>query len=458
MKNIGEKICKYLVYMAIIFMPITSLMYNGKQLPSALSEISFVLWILTTLIFFFIKLLNKENIKIPNNPSLMLLLIILSCMIVGFVLNFNNIYAATYLEQTGISRYIISIGSFLLCIMGYIALYNILLVENTIEILKTSIIISFFVAATYSLFEIGGGFLQISWMLDVMREIDNYIHPQQFVLRLRSICLEPSFFGVYASLVLPWIVYIISNGDKYKKIVYSTFMIYLFIMMILASSRQLYVMLLAELLLLAVVYKRHIYNNKFKIIFMFCTSILSVCVVLMSIDFGDYNFDIVNVINSLSILEGESNLARYGGQATAFNIFIDNPLFGIGYGQYAFRFEEYMPNFAYQSDEFIGYLMQNGRMPMVHGLYARLLAEIGVCGFVFWILLWVILLIKLLKLYAFSDGKYKLYIGNLIISVLMVSFNWFSWESMTNFMIWLYMTISSIMIDKKLEGVKNART
>lgn len=98
MKNIGEKICKYLVYMAIIFMPITSLMYNGKQLPSALSEISFVLWILTTLIFFFIKLLNKENIKIPNNPSLMLLLIILSCMIVGFVLNFNNIYAATYLE------------------------------------------------------------------------------------------------------------------------------------------------------------------------------------------------------------------------------------------------------------------------------------------------------------------------------------------------------------------------
>ena len=97
-------------------------------------------------------------------------------------------------------------------------------------------------------------------------------------------------------------------------------------------------------------------------------------------------------------------------------------------------------------------------MPMIHGLYARLLAEIGVCGFVFWILLWVSLLIKLLKLYAFSDGKYKLYIGNLIISVLMVSFNWFSWESMTNFMIWLYMTISSIMIDKKLEGVKNART
>lgn len=69
---------------------------------------------------------------------------------------------------------------------------------------------------------------------------------------------------------------------------------------------------------------------------------------------------------------------------TAYRIFESKPLIGVGLGNYAFYFDEMLPDRLYRSPEIYRLTTpEEGRQPLVtpKNLYARLLAETGIAGF-----------------------------------------------------------------------------
>ena len=68
-------------------------------------------------------------------------------------------------------------------------------------------------------------------------------------------------------------------------------------------------------------------------------------------------------------------------------MFLDNPFFGVGYGQYPFHYADYVPSWAWISYEVQNWSLNipGSLMTPSHGVYTRLLAETGIIGMILWV-------------------------------------------------------------------------
>ena len=81
-----------------------------------------------------------------------------------------------------------------------------------------------------------------------------------------------------------------------------------------------------------------------------------------------------------------SNIARYGSQIAALRMFLDNPVFGVGFGMFGFHATDYYPAWAWISMEIINWGTNSigAPWPPAHGLYARITGELGMFGAALW--------------------------------------------------------------------------
>jgi len=101
--------------------------------------------------------------------------------------------------------------------------------------------------------------------------------------------------------------------------------------------------------------------------------------------FFTYQFNKVsNIIENQGIFQEFSTAARIGNFYTAILVFLDNPFFGVGLGQFGFYYPDYVPEVFVQggeannwADKFSSYYATTKSLP------ARLLAETGLIGFLF---------------------------------------------------------------------------
>lgn len=86
-----------------------------------------------------------------------------------------------------------------------------------------------------------------------------------------------------------------------------------------------------------------------------------------------------------------SNITRTVGMLTATELWSGHPVLGVGLGQYAFHFRSLVPSWGLQSWEISRYFRYDQAnliegMPPSFSLFTRLGAELGVVGFLAWIL------------------------------------------------------------------------
>jgi len=106
------------------------------------------------------------------------------------------------------------------------------------------------------------------------------------------------------------------------------------------------------------------------------------------------NRDLISIANEFLFAE------RILYWEAGWKIFNDNPIIGVGLGNYGFYFEEYMPAFASALDEPREILFRADHLANNKNLWTRILSETGMIGFVFffsWILLLWIQGLKLKK-------------------------------------------------------------
>ena len=66
---------------------------------------------------------------------------------------------------------------------------------------------------------------------------------------------------------------------------------------------------------------------------------------------------------------------------TAFNVYIEHPIFGSGLGVAGYYYPETVPSFGYQLPETLSVMLYDSFIPNAKNLWVRLLAETGIVGF-----------------------------------------------------------------------------
>ena len=444
-----SKIYVVCIYLSILVLPMNSLgiPYVENIIKGVSKEAAFYPLFIGVVIWSLSKLVSNKNVVIPKNIIFKGLLCFITMVIISSIVNIISIY-----ENDSFTKIVPLILSLFVYILIVIYIYNSLQIYDLQHILNQvhkMIIFSFILAGTYSLLELGR-YLGIGGADEVRITVDSFLragttNPNE--LRIHSLCLEPSFFAVYASFVYPWLF---TGAIFYKKtILFCLLDIYFILLVFLSGSRTIYITFLIETLLLSIFYKSYIIKNK-KII------ILSIFIVIIgvSIFFEEIysnvgmNINIFDIYNSFIILGDNSSTARYATQVAGFYMFLDNPFFGVGLGQYSYNMRQYMPDWGYDSTEIANSFFEG--KGIIHGLFARILGEIGVIGFIVWCFIWMTLVFKLYKYSRYCEKNLKLRVKNIIISFLGIMFYGFLHDSFAIFSLWIMLGISLVILNRNI--------
>jgi hypothetical protein len=336
--------------------------------------------------------------KLPRSKSFFFLLSFLLILIASGITNIPNIVNAQFMGRTGLSKFFFQ---FLVLFFGLslsIIIFN-LFIFNIINLnyVRKFLTVSFIICGIYSFFEIFYLF-GYNWAETFLEAINPLFHSEDtgilFPGKVRSVTAEPSYFGMYGALLLPWLIsYLFTEKKSWP---FALLSLYLIFLMLLSLSRLAYGMLLVEALLL------FYFIFRARVISLGGTTIaLTLLAVTISASIyaiqrmaeADVELLRQGVVLSLASEENLSNICRYGTQVAAVHMGLDHPLLGTGLGQFPFYMEKYLPTWSMVSPEIRSYLHGEG-LPRVHGMYARIFSEMGSLGLLFWLIFVISLIIQ----------------------------------------------------------------
>lgn len=410
--------------LAIVAIPFISSIRGIESLGGLGKQLSVYPLLLGLLVWGTSKILRRDVVVLPNGRSGKYLLLFIICILMSGIVNFFSIIDLHYQGETGIGRYMIQTGAFIVYVVFSIMMFNIIVhYKIKINLLQKCIYVSFIIAGIYSLFEVIA-FINFDASFGLLSSIDKIFRKDTIELlpigRVRSVTAEPSYFGMYAGMVLPWLVIGWINTTKHK-FLWGIINVYFWLLVVLTFSRTAYVMTGIEMILIIFMFRKEI-GDKYKRVIIPGLIMMGV-MSYFSIELeATHPIDVGEVIVSLLDDSGEnlSNVARYGSQMAAYKMFLDNPFFGNGFGLYGFYASDYYPTEAWRSVEIMewGSNSVGNSWPPVHGLYARLLAETGIFGLVSWIAFFYYLIKELwLKLKETQEGKRRMQVKALFVSL-----------------------------------------
>jgi O-Antigen ligase. len=368
--------------------------------------------------------MDKKMI-IPKSLSFYFLLLFLSILLVSGIINTRDILDAQLYEKTGVSRYVIQVGTIFLYSLGALYFYNFFCEYrgNIYSFVRFWLILSLCLATAYSAIEILSFFYE--WAGEFLYFLDCLFRgsdTEQLVnWRVRSLAFEASLFGTYLSAAFPWLC--LAALEKQGK--YVVLLLVCIGLIVLSFSRTSYAICMIQFILIIYFFRGKLVRLPFKTIFSFF--LLSfVALVVSTIVFRDIivSDDIIETFFAIwtfdSSIKEVSNLTRYGSQMAAISIFFEHPLLGIGWGQAAIHLTEYFPSWAWASIEVRDFFQY---APVVFGIYPRILAEVGILGLLTWLAVWGGVIIAIYKNFPEQEHLQGKILIVSIIGVLLSGFN-----------------------------------
>lgn len=419
----------------------------GQELAFYPIAVGIAIWLMCAIVF-------REKIYIPTSYSFYAFIFLLIWLFMTGVANFPNMLESVFKGTTGIARFIVQYGSMVFYFLSALYIYNIfcklaLSRENILLLVENAIILSSYIMGVYSLFEITS-LLGMDYCREIVNSIDALFRSNEFkgdifaYFRIRSLTMEASVFGMYCGVIMPWLVWrgFCKKTSPLKKIFYIVFFVYYIVLIIFSTSRTAYFVVLIEFLVFVVSYRKEIAKNLVliggRVLFFLLLVIASLMWAISSATVVEIN--IVDVLlsftNSSNNVYEFSNIARIGSQWAGWYMFLDNPFFGVGYGQYPFYYADYVPSLAWISKEvqFWGVNIPGSMVAPSHGIYTRLLAEAGFIGFFVWLFILWSMLKDICKTDIASDRKRCCFIS--IVALLLFGF---SADSFRIFYYWVFL-------------------
>lgn len=393
--------------------------------------------------------LLAKKIHFPyKHPLIVLLILFIVWTFASTMLNFETVSTSFYKQTSGINRYIrqtislmISAGCFTFLFWNVIRDLDIV---KSIKLIRKVILYSFIFVSVYGFIEIaivffGMGFLRpILGVFEFFPFVNNSLHTGHRV-GISSVTYEIPALGNYLIFVTPWMLSYIFTEKKWTKFIPSLIVL---ILMLFSNARAALVVVGLQFIGLVFVLIHDQRYKKLTILGLKAMSILLFSLLVLKsetiIEAVSQRADQLNFSKNLT--QSGSNKSRFGIQYAALQVFKENPVCGVGFGQGTYHMVPHYPYWATINNWEFKYLYKNQQeksFPSHYNMYTRLLSETGLIG----TLLFVGLVFMCLY-YSFIYWKkveyQKKYLGViLLLSFIGYAINWIQTDFFRQYGFWL---------------------
>lgn len=459
-----KNIYKIFFFAGIFFIPVNS--YEGISFLGEYKQEGAIVFFLISYLFFIINTAFKRFINIPyKNIIFQVLVLFIVWIIISTLFNFPSVNQNYIKETSGINRFIRQFFSLTIVLFLFILAYNIYTdytVKDIFFKLRRVFLYSFILVCIYGVIEILVVYYGIFSLKKVILLFNYFpftnVYLDYTFKRISSFSLEPPFLAIYLMTIAGWMYsYIVTSKKSNLKKYIPT--IFIFIITFYSGSRTALVVISIQFIVfLATLFSINNYYRKIVNRFLLASIVLLIAV--FSIKSNDFSKAINEKVNSLNfvnnLLENTSNRTRFGIQYASIIVFTENPIFGVGFGQQAYKARPSYPKWATDNNyEFrLWYLNDKVKsFPPGYNIYTRLLAETGIIGFFIFSFLLGLLIFQSKKLISNSLGLEKIINVVLLVSFTGFIINWLQIDSFRIFGFWICLALIIKQIqDKKVEN------
>lgn len=459
MKTPLSKIYTFLFFLGFFFFSFNE--YQGLSFLGEFKTESGALFFLSGFLVLMIECVAKKKIAIPYKSTLfqLLLLFLLWCFFTT-ICNANTVFSNYFKHTGGVNRFLRQYFSLLLsCIIFFLLYWNVIYKMRASEILlkiRKVFLLSLIIAFVYGFLEtlvviFGFGFLYpVLNLFSYFPFLEVSLHSSA---RISSIAYEPPFLAIYLITISGWMFsYIVTHKSPFKFL--PAFAV-LFLTYFSGSRTGLVVVLIQLFIFCTFLYK----DPRFKSYIIKSIIGFGVVFSLLLLFNGEKIIgSISEKIDSLdfkkNLTKNVSNQSRFGMQYAALQVFKENPLIGVGFGQQAYHIRTHYPIWATRNNYEFELLYKNKNeksFPPGYNIYTRLLAETGLVGICLFLMLLYFSFREVKTLLKKAKGEERIILIIILISLSGLYINWLQIDTFRMYGVWLSLAILIRMRYKPLE-------
>ena len=375
------------------------------------------------------------------------------------MINFETVVDNSFKQTSGIVRFLRQYFSLILAaVILPITFYNSFLnidSKRLIYLIRKAIYYSFVVVIVYAIIEI----LVVKFnMINLKKPVLNIFDYFPFVdaktdLRLKrisSVTFEPPALRTYLITIFSWMCSYIITSKSYLRFLPALLVIAL--AFISGSRAAFFIIIVQAIMFVFAISQSYQYNKLFSKILL--TSAIAISIGFLAFAPKILNY-VDNEVQSFKLNDNDhslSNKSRFGIQYAMYQVFLENPVIGTGYGQQAFEARAKYPTWAKRNNwEFrLKYLNQNNkRFPPGYNLYLRLAAETGAMGLIGFLLFMTFILI-----WCYNNLNRQKNLLAIIVFVSMIGFmlNWLKMDTFRIYGFWICLALIFVSSTKKISN------
>lgn len=406
-----------------------------------------------------------KKISIPFKSTIFktLLVFIVWCFITT-ILNIPDVINNYFKHTAGINRFIRQFSSLLIStIIFFLFYWNVLIKMSTKDILfkiRKVFLLSLIVASVYGFLETGVIFFGMHFLTPILKLFDYFpflevvLDPSGGV-RISSICYEPPFLAIYLISIAGWMFsYILTEKGVLKFI---PTIVILLLTFFSGSRTGLLVVFFQFFVFLTILYKYKEYRKHIGYASIGLSVLFSIVLIINGEKIVKAISEKAESLNfSHNLTKSISNQSRFGIQYAALQVFKENPVIGVGFGQQTYSAKFHYPGWATRNNyEFKLYYNNSSEpsFPPAYNIYTRLLAETGIIGFSVFVFIVYLVISHTKKSIRNSNKEEQILSYILLISFSGLFINWLQFDSFRMYCFWLCLAILIKIVQEK--KVKN---
>lgn len=457
-----QKIYTTLFFLGLFFFPFND--FEGISVLGEFKRESGALFLFGGFVFLIADVFYSKKVVIPyKNLLFQLVMLFLFWCIMSTLLNINTVYYNYFKYTSGINRFFRQYFALLISSFIFFILYiNVLAKMEIKEIffkIRKVFLYTLIIASIYGFFETLVSVFGFRFLLPVLN-LFNYFPFLELNLytdgRISSISYEPPFLAIYLISISAWMFSYILTSKKSIKFLPA---IAVLVLTYFSGSRTGLIVIFFQVIIFSIFlykdirFKTYIKNGLIGFLIIFAVLLVfngekvikSVTTKIESLDFKN------------NLAKNVSNKSRFGIQYASVQVFKENPIVGVGFGQQAYHNRTHYPGWATKNNYEFELLYKNKKdktFPPGYNLYTRLLAETGLIGFMLFMLLLYFSLKEAFNIMKRVQNEEKVLTISIIITLLGLYINWLQIDTFRMYVVWLSLAIL-IQLRYKLKALKN---
>jgi O-antigen ligase len=402
----------------------------------------------------------SKKISIPfKSPIFKTVLVFIAWCFITTILNLPDVINNYFKHTGGVNRFIRQYTSLIISTFIFFLFYwNVIVKMSSKDILfkiRKTFFLSLIVASIYGFLETGVVFFGMNYLLPPLKLFD-YLPFLEVKLgdygKISSICYEPPFLAIYLISIAGWMFsYILTEKGILKFVPTAAVLLLTFFS---GSRTGLLVVFFQFSIFLIILYKNK-KNRKYIGYTILCLSVFFSFVLIIN---GE---KIVKAISekveslnfSQNLTKNVSNQSRFGMQYAALQVFKEHPIIGVGFGQQTYSARFHYPGWATKNNYEYEIFYKNTAEPSFppgYNIYTRLLAELGLIGFLLFFCILFLIIKKTRFLIKTTTNEEQTLSYILLISFIGLFINWLQIDSFRMYCVWLCIAILIKLSQEKI--------